>query len=216
MTHQNNHPFADCILNGDCIEALKKVPDETVDLVVTDPPYIVNYKDRSGRSIMGDDNGDWLKPAFAQIHRVLKNHAFCISFYGWNEVDKFMSTWKDVGFKPVGHLVWHKHYASNSRYLNYRHEQAFLLAKGDPPIPVMILDDIHPWTYSGNGLHPNQKSVEIIKPLIRAFSKEGDLVLDPFAGSGTTALSAKLTGRQYMAIEKDFEYYDTARRRLIE
>ena len=215
MSHHDKHPFADCILNDDCIEALKPVPDETVDLVLTDPPYLVNYKDRSGRSIMGDDNGDWLLPAFTQIHRVLKNHAFCISFYGWNEVDKFMSAWKDVGFKPVGHLVWHKNYASNSRYLNYRHEQAFLLAKGDPPIPVMILDDIHPWTYSGNGLHPNQKSVEIIKPLIAAFSKKGNLVLDPFAGSGTTALSAKLTERRYLAIEKDPAYYEAARQRLI-
>lgn len=214
MTYQDTHSFADCILNDDCIEALKKVPDETVDLVVTDPPYLVNYKDRSGRSIMGDDNGDWLEPAFTQIHRVLKNNAFCISFYGWNEVDKFMNAWKDVGFKPVGHLVWYKNYASNSRYLNYRHEQAFLLAKGDPPIPIMILDDIHPWTYSGNELHPNQKSVEIIKPLIAAFSRNGDLVLDPFAGSGTTALSAKITGRRYLAIEKDAEYYDAARRRL--
>ena len=214
MTNHDKHPFADCILNGDCIDALKPVPDATVDLVLTDPPYLVNYKDRGGRSIMGDDNGDWLLPAFTEIHRVLKNHAFCISFYGWSEVDKFMTAWKDVGFKPVGHLVWHKHYASNSRYLNFRHEQAFLLAKGDPPIPVMILDDIHPWTYSGNGLHPNQKSIEIIKPLIAAFSKKGDLVLDPFAGSGTTALSAKLTGRHYLAIEKDADYYDAARRRL--
>jgi len=210
----SKHPFADCILNDDCIEALKPVPDKSVDLVITDPPYLVNYKDRSGRSIMNDDNGDWLEPAFTQIYRVLKNHAFCISFYGWNEVDKFMSTWKSVGFKPVGHLVWHKHYASNSKYLNYRHEQAFLLAKGRPPIPHKVLDDIHPWTYSGNGLHPNQKSVEIIMPLITAFSKKGDLVLDPFAGSGTTALAAMKTGRRYLAIEKDFEYYRSARRRL--
>ena len=75
MTNHDKHPFADCILNDDCIEALKPVPDETVDLVLTDPPYIVNYKDRSGRSILGDDNGDWLKPAFTQIYRVLKNHA---------------------------------------------------------------------------------------------------------------------------------------------
>ncbi len=79
----------------------------------------------------------------------------------------------------------------------------------------MILDDIHPWTYSGNGLHPNQKSVEIIKPLIAAFSKKGDLVLDPFAGSGTTALAARGTGRRYLAIEKDPDYYEAARRRLI-
>ncbi len=65
MTYQDTHSFADCILNDDCIEALKKVPDETVDLVVTDPPYLVNYKDRSGRSIMGDDNGDWLRKSTA-------------------------------------------------------------------------------------------------------------------------------------------------------
>ena len=159
-------PFADCILHGDCIEALKTVPDETVDLVVTDPPYLVNYKDRSGRSILGDDNGDWLKPAFAQIHRVLKNHAFCISFYGWGEVDKFMTAWKDVGFRPVGHLVWHKRYASNSKYLNYRHEQAFLLAKGRPPIPHKVLDDI-PRELHGKpvqiSLHDNELRIDALE-----------------------------------------------------
>ena len=91
----------------EALEAFRAMP-QRFDLVITDPPYLVNYKDRSGRSIMNDDNAGWLQPAFSEIYRVLKNDSFCISFYGWSEVDKFMTTWKDVGFKPVGHIVWHK------------------------------------------------------------------------------------------------------------
>jgi len=82
---------------------------------------------------MNDDNADWLQPALSEIYRVMKNDTFCVSFYGWSEVDKFMTTWKSTGFKPVNHSVWHKRYALNSRYLRYKHEQVFLLTKGYPP-----------------------------------------------------------------------------------
>jgi len=214
MTEDLRYSLRNRLINDCCIESLKRFPDGLVDLTVTDPPYLVNYKDRSGRSILNDVESDWLQPSFTEIYRVMKNDRICISFYGWNEVDKFMTAWKSAGFKPVGHIVFQKDYASNSRYLKYKHEMAFLLAKGCPALPIQALDDVQPWNYSGNILHPNQKSTEILKPLIRAFSDKGDLVLDPFAGSASTALSAKLTGRDYLAIEKDPEYFRIAKERL--
>lgn len=212
-TH-DNHNYSNQIILGDCIRILKQVPTGHIDLTITDPPYLVNYKSRDGRSILNDRCGDWIKPAFTEIYRVLKNDALCVSFYGWHKVDVFMHAWKAAGFTPVGHIVWHKKYASNSRFLKYTHEQAYLLAKGKPQIPEQPLPDIQPWHYSGNQLHPNQKSVKIIRPLITSFSRENDLVLDPFCGSGSTALAAKNTGRRFLGIEKSPDYFKAAQQRL--
>ena len=204
----------DRILSGDCTEVLEGLPEACIDLVVTDPPYLVRYRDRSGRTLYNDDRSDWVFPVFREIHRVLRPHTFCISFYGWSHVDTFMCAWKEAGFRPVGHLVWPKNYASRTGFVHYRHEQAFLLAKGRPPCPERTLSDVQRWTYSGNRHHPTEKAVSIIEPLIETFSWPGDIVLDPFLGSGTTALAARRCGRHYIGIEKDTEYCTVAERRL--
>ena len=204
------------ILSGDCIEVMEQLPGACIDLVVTDPPYLVRYRDRSGRRVLGDERADWVHPAFREIYRVLKPDSFCISFYGWNHVDIFMSAWKQAGFQPVGHLVWSKRYASRTGFLQARHEQAYLLAKGWPRHPDRPLPDVQPWTYSGNRHHPTQKSVDVIEPLVTTFSRRGDLVLDPFLGSGTTALAAQGCGRRYLGIEKDASYCAVAQKRLAD
>ena len=75
---------------GDCIDVMAHLPARSVDFVLTDPPYLVNYRDRSGRSVANDDNDAWLKPAFAQIHRMLKPDSLCVTFCGWMATDLFM------------------------------------------------------------------------------------------------------------------------------
>ena len=90
------------IINGDCQKVLERLRSACVDLVVTDPPYLVNYRDRHGRQIMNDVDSSWLEPAFLEIARVLKPGRFCVSFYGWNQADRFLDTWKEVGLRPVG------------------------------------------------------------------------------------------------------------------
>ncbi len=98
--------------------------------------------------------------------------------------------------------------------MQYRHEQAYLLAKGFPERPSRALPDVLPWTYSGNRYHPTQKAVNVIQPLIEAFSRPGDVVLDPFLGSGTTALAARHCARHYLGIEKDRSLCAIAEERL--
>ena len=85
---------------GDCIDVMAHLPARSIDFVLTDPPYLVRYRDRSGRRVANDDNDAWLKPAFAQIHRVLKADSLCVSFYGWDKVDLFMAAWREAGFRP--------------------------------------------------------------------------------------------------------------------
>jgi site-specific DNA-methyltransferase (adenine-specific) len=130
------------LLHGDCIEIMRTVPDGSVDLIVTDPPYLVRYKSRDGRTIQNDDHDGWLNPAFAQMHRVLKEHSFCISFYPWNKVDRFMHAWKRAGFQPVGHFVFSKNYASSQGFTKAHHECAYLLAKGNPEKPAHAPRDV--------------------------------------------------------------------------
>lgn len=206
--------FCNKIIQGDCTAVLKTIPDMCIDLAVTDPPYLVNYRDRSGRTMANDDNPEKVLSCFPELYRVLKRNSFCVCFYGWNRIELFMTAWKNAGFSPVGHLVWHKSYASRTGYVRACHEQAYLLAKGRPRRYGEAISDVLPWEYSGNRWHPTEKAVSVIKPLIESFSRPGDLVLDPFAGSGSTAAAAAFSGRDYISIELENEYCETARRRL--
>jgi site-specific DNA-methyltransferase (adenine-specific) len=206
--------FSNTVVHGDCIEVMRTMPAASVDFILTDPPYIARYKSRTDQTIRNDDNAKWLEPSFAEMHRLLKNDACAISFYGWPKVDLFFAAWKRAGFRVGGHIIFRKRYASKSAFLQYRHEAAFLLLKGNPALPASPLPDVLDWTYSGNKFHPTQKSIEILKPLIEAFSRPGDLVLDAFAGSGSTCVAARRTGRRYVGIELDRDHCHTASERL--
>ena len=173
------------IFNADCIDVMRSFDRASVDMIVTDPPYITRYRSRDGRTVANDDNARWLRPAFNQMHRVLREGAFCVSFYSWNKIDLFFEAWKEAGFRVVGHIVFRKDYASSERFLRYEHEQAYLLAKGEPNLPAHPVPDVLDFPYTGNRLHPTQKPVGALMPLIAAFTRPGDLVLDPFCGSGS-------------------------------
>jgi site-specific DNA-methyltransferase (adenine-specific) len=73
---------------------------------------------------------------------------------------------------------------------------------------------VQPWLYSGNHNHPTEKAVDTLRPIIEAFTKAGDVVLDPFAGSGSSLVASALLRRQYIGIELEPKYCDHARRRL--
>jgi adenine-specific DNA-methyltransferase len=201
---------------GDCIDVMRSMPWASVDFILTDPPYLVNYRDRSGRRVVNDDNDDWLKPAFRQMYRVLRPDSLCVSFYGWNKVDTFMAAWREAGFDVVGHIVFRKRYSSKARYLSYEHESAYLLAKGRPSLPSSPVPDVLDWQYSGNRLHPTQKPVQPLKTLIGAFTKPDAVVLDPFCGSGSTLIAAQELGRRFIGIELDEQHHRTASSRITQ
>jgi len=202
------------VIHGDCINVMRTMPKASVDFILTDPPYLVNYRSRDGQRIANDNDPAWVKPAFAEMYRVLKPGSFCVSFYGWNAVDVFMGAWKAAGFRIVGHLVFAKGYASSRRFLEHRHEQAYLLAKGDPVLPEAPLADVRDWTYTGNRLHPTQKPASVLRPLVTAFCRPGGTVLDPFCGSGSTLVAAHDSGRSSIGIELDARHHHTAASRL--
>jgi adenine-specific DNA-methyltransferase len=150
------------------------------------------------------------------MHRLLKSAAFCVSFYGWNKADLFIDAWRSAGFRIGGHLVFRKKYPSATRFLRYQHEQAYLLVKGEPLPPAQPIPDVIEFPYTGNKLHPTQKPIAALKPLIAAFCPPQGTVLDPFAGSGSALAAAKELGRQFIGIEIDAQHHRTASARLAQ
>jgi site-specific DNA-methyltransferase (adenine-specific) len=202
------------VIHGDCVRVTAGLPNDSVDFVLTDPPYVCGYRDRQGRTIANDDGTGWLEPAFREIHRIMKPDTLCVSFYGWTALEAFLDAWRSAGLRRVGHIVFCKDYASRVGMVQAKHECAFVLAKGRPPLPTCPPSDVSGWTCTGNRLHPTQKPVEIFKPLIEAYCPAGGLVLDPFCGSGSTLVAAQACDRRYLGIELEAQHVETARQRL--
>lgn len=99
---------------GDCLKLLPKMAGNSVDFILTDPPYITRYRSRDGRSVPNEHHDAWLKPSFAEMYRVLKPDSFAVSFYGWPKADRFLTASRAAGFRVVGHLVFPKRYTSKT------------------------------------------------------------------------------------------------------
>lgn len=202
------------ILCGDAAIILADMPPASVDLIVTDPPYLVRYRDRDGRDLRNDDNPEGVLPVFEPMARVMKPDSYAVVFSGWSALPQFSAAWDAAGLRIVSQIVWAKRYASRRSFTEYRHESAYVLAKGRPAKPARPLPSVMDWVYSGNQRHPTEKAVEIIAPLIKCFSWPGDLVCDPFSGSGSTSVAAALSGRHYLGIDIDPTHVETAKARL--
>lgn len=202
------------IIHGEAAAQMAQMPDNCIDLILTDAPYLVGYRDRDGRTVANDHNPDGVLPAFPEMHRILQDDSYMVLFCGSTAIDRFSAAWMQAGFRTVDQIFWRKSYASSVWHTERRHESAWLLVKGYPAKRRNPLCNVQDWTYSGNRAHPTEKAVDILTPLIRAYSKPGAVVLDPFSGSGSTSVAAALTGRRYIGIELEERYCDHARRRI--
>jgi len=200
------------VLRGDCAEVMPTLPEGSVDFILTDPPYIVYYRPRSGKVVANDNGAAWLRPAAAQMYRVLKPGGMCVSFYGWTKADLFIGAWLAAGFRIVGHIVFVKRYASSTGFMRSQHEMSYLLAKGSAAYPASPIPDVIAFDYTGNKLHPTQKPIAALRALIESFTKPGDIVLDPFCGSGSTIVA----GRDWLGIKLDAKHHRTACDRMRE
>jgi len=209
----NTH-LVNSIVAGNCLEVMKSIPEQSVDMVLTDPPYMTAYKPRSGETVANDSDTGWFAPVMKELYRVLKPDSFCFMFYGWPVADVVISGARAAGFRPVSHLSFVKKYSSYSGYTAAQHETAYLFAKGRPEKPAQPLSDVREWKYTGNKLHPTEKPVAVLLPLILSFSMPGAIVLDPFCGSGSTLVAAQVMGRRFIGIELDPKHVTTARGRI--
>lgn len=199
--------FINKIICGDCLEVMKDIPDKSVDLVLTDPPYNRGFdygKETDDKRI---DYLDWCNSWFNELERI-SNGAIAISCGQWNlgmwykiKPPKWIICWwkpASMGGSPVGFANWEPiiFYGKN---------------KGNGGVdviraPIIVRKDI--------GNHPCPKPVEWAKGLVGLLSNENDLILDPFLGSGTTAVACKHLKRNYIGIEISPEYCKIAEERL--
>jgi len=208
------------IYNGDCLELMKKIPNESIDMILTDPPYGIGF--RSGHrknkydTIKNDDNLDWLDGFVDETYRVAKNNTAHYIFCSFHNIDVFKTAFQKK-FIVKNILVWVKNNTTAGDLKgNFASRTEFILflQKGKRYINGKRSDNVLKYKRTNNKLHPTEKPVPLLKHLIEKFSNTNDIVLDPFAGSGSTLVAAKEMNRRFIGIEIDKKYFETAKNRL--
>lgn len=202
---------------------MKNIPDKSIDLVLTDPPYGMNYKrhipNPRYESILNDNNLNWLPDVLDEYKRILKDNSNIYIYCSWHNVDIFkQEIQKRFHLKNI--LIWNK--GGNGMgdlrtdYGGIYEMIIFAVNKSGNQKPLNGKRDTNILNFkrTGNKLHPTEKPVEMFEYLINKSSNENDTILDTFAGSGTTGVACKNTGRNYILMEKEPEYIEIIKKRL--
>lgn len=221
------------IICGDSCKLIKLMPDKSIDLIITDPPYLINHKTRYRKdkehrfcqAIANDNNPDLVKYVINQSFRVLKDNSAMYIFCSFDKVDFFKQCLENSGFNIKNMIVWVKNnWTAGDLESAYgkQYELCFYLNKGLRKINGKRITDV--WdsrTIKGlkrvvgkEQIHQNQKPLELIKMMVEKSSDINDIVFDPFSGGGTTCIASKETGRKYLGIEIDDKYYKISVDRL--
>jgi len=208
------------LINGDCLEVMKNLPDESVDLILTDPPYGMEFKSSHRKikydKIKNDNNLDWLDDFSKLCFDKTKNNTAHYIFCSFHNIDKFKQAFeKNFTIKNI--LVWEKNNTSMgdlSADFAPKVEFIIFLQKGRKLINGDRSPNIFKFARTQNKYHPTEKPIMLMEHLIKKFSNENDVVLDPFMGSGTTAIASRNLNRKFIGIELDKKYFDTVNQRL--
>lgn len=229
------------IINDDCFNYLSKIESNSIDLILVDPPYLIskesgfkNYSDNATDEIrkkfgnISIDFGDWDKQEldwdllFNEYYRILKKGGTLILFFDIWKSSMIKEVAEKNKFKQLRICQWQKSNPvpinSKLNYLSNAIEYFFSFVKGGKPTFNSEYDNgiyKYPICHGNERYdHPTQKPLELMKDLIRKHSNEGDLVLDTFAGTGTTGHAALLLNRKFILIEQNVEYYQIIQDRL--
>ena len=204
---------------GDCLEVMKDIPDGSVDLILTDPPYGIDLTPQrengkfKNTKVANDDTLEWLEGYVDELYRVSKN-VVCL-FCGWQHIDKFKVA-IEKRFMVKNILIWNKDWFGMGNNYRPNYEMIILACKTNFTTPSKNKSNI--LTYrrlSPQKLtHSCEKPVNLLKDLITELSNEKDVILDSFMGSGSTCVACKNTNRKYIGIELDDKYFDIACKRI--
>ena len=239
------------IYNQDCIDGMKTIPDGKIDLVVTDPPFAINFKakkanyNRTASRVLSGYNEitkenyyeftlNWMSQCF----RILKESGGMYVFSGWNNLADILNAIEEIGFITVNHIIWKYQFGvvTNRKFVT-SHYHCLYLCKNDKKRKFFPYErfgkeeknnqgrslhykdkedvwEIKREYWTGDEKTPTKLPAEIIKKILQYSSEEGDLVFDPFLGSGQTAVVSKLLKRNYMGFEIVKEYFDFISKRL--
>lgn len=190
----------------DCLEGMKQLPDNSVDLVVTDPPYGIefqsNYRKIKHSKIIGDSC--FPIEVIKECMRVARKGVYI--FCRWDNLKELP--------KPKSVLCWVKNNWSmgDLKHEHGRQWEAIAFYPQEEHEFIKRIPDVIHCNRTGNELHPTQKPVKLIKKIISC--NKGDLILDPFMGSGITAVACKQLGRNFIGFELEPKYVEIANKRL--
>lgn len=236
--------------NKDCLDYLKSLDDESMDMVLTDPPYFIGFDGGKGWDRQWKTEQEylnWCEQWTKECARVLKPNRMMI-VWGTLKTDTFLRYKLNVlnSIKPMvsqNEIIWCYNWGGRTKN-NFarKHEYAWCYSKGEDflfnaddvrverkvkknlrtgqdfekgTIPTCIWEkNNHTTSKDFCGWHPTTKNIEVIERMIKAYTNEGDKVLDIFMGSGTTAIAAERCNRLYYGCEKDLEYYEKSLERI--
>lgn len=222
--------FINKIINADCLDILKQLPDKCIDLVLTDPPYILDMRggkpnnDFGKRKLIKDKHIDFICNDF-DFEAVAKEWIRICSkvnlfiFCSTAQISRTMSFFEELGYS-VNLLVWDKpnpiplcnnKYVSNLEFIvDVKEKGAFF--NNDLPMCEKLKSFKYP--APTDRIHPTEKPLKLVSDLIALKSRQNDIVLDCFSGSGTTAIACHNLKRRFICIEKDFDYWKASCKRL--
>ena len=224
------------LIHADCMDALKKLPDGSVDLLVTDPPYRLigggctpkNARHPVGGIFSRDRQTARNGTLFAhnhiafeawlpEVYRTLKEGTHAYVMCNPRNLKALWLAAEKAGFIYQNLLVWKKNNVLPSQFYMYSYELILLLRKGRA-VPIRHPESRNcvdvPNIPGGRKRHPTEKPVELLRILIENSSDPGDTVLDPFMGSGSTGAACLQLGREFIGMELDDSYFETATKRL--
>ena len=221
------------LINGDAIEFMKTLEDESVDLIVTDPPYKVTARGNAGNSggmmqsklsMQGKifKHND-IKPIeyIPEFYRLLKDGSHCYIMTNHVNLQEMLNTATECGFHFIKSLIWNKGNKIMGRFYMSQFEYILFFRKGKGKkinkcgtADILSVPNKKTKGEDGKNIHDTEKPVELMKILIENSSQEGELVLDPFLGVGATAMACKELNRDYIGIELDEKYYNIACKRV--
>jgi site-specific DNA-methyltransferase (adenine-specific) len=235
----------------DCREGMAQMAAECVDLIVTDPPFAIEFRarrsnyNRTQERVLEGYNEIPQEHYYAftltwmqQAYRVLKDSGSMYVFSGWNNLRAILNALHDTGFVTVNHVIWKyqfgvytkrrfvtSHYhclyvCKNDRLRQFYPDSRFAASERTPDggsARYRDMEDV--WViareyWNGDLKTPTKLPAELVRKILQYSSVEGDVVLDPFLGSGQVAVIAQQMGRRYIGFEIVPEYYHFAKRRL--
>lgn len=231
------------LINGDCLVSMDNIEDGSVDLLLTDPPYNLglfmqeratnlkrmreNYFGAAGwDNLSSEDWAESMDGFFEEASRVVRKGGSAIVFMAVIKLETLIGLAQKHGFYYKTTGVWHKlnpmPRKMNLHFINSTESWVYFVngAKTGTfnnegrAIHDFYESSVTPKSEKEFGKHPTQKPIELMDHFVSLLSNPGDVVLDPFMGSGSTGVSAKELGRRFVGIELDEDYFDIAAKRM--
>lgn len=221
------------LYKGDCVEVMSSLPSGSVDLIVTDPPYKLTSRGSSGtmsgywaedkakKGFVFDNNATDIADYIDSFYRILKDGTHCYIMCNQLNLPHFLDVIGKSEFKYIKCLIWDKCNKICGKYYMNCFEYIIMLRKGrertvnDCGMPdILRVPNIKTHDREGRNIHDSEKPVRLMQVLIEQSTNEGEVVFEPFMGSGTTGVASVQTRRDFIGVEIDDKYFQIAERRI--